>query len=64
MLNEIGYLELRADGLGRRFFGEVRKAEDLIYTIEKDGLVILAVAHRSRRPGYWVGRLAQTEDEG
>ena len=29
-LNEIGYLELRAKGLGRRFFAEVRRAESLI----------------------------------
>jgi plasmid stabilization system protein ParE len=28
----------------------------LIYAIEKDGVLILAVAHHSRRPGYWVGR--------
>ena len=30
LLNEIGYLELRAKGLGRRFFAEVRRAESLI----------------------------------
>ena len=29
-LNEIGYLELRAKGLCRRFFAEVRRAESLI----------------------------------
>lgn len=88
LLNEIGYLELRANGLGRRFFAEVRRAENLmaqfpessaeilpgirkralwkfpcslIYAIEKDGLLILAVAHHSRRPGYWIGRVSQTE---
>jgi plasmid stabilization system protein ParE len=84
LLDEIGYLELRAKGLGRRFFAELRRAEDiiaqfpqsgeeirpgirktavrklrysLIYAIEKDGLLILAVAHQSRRAGYWVGRV-------
>ena len=84
LLNEIGYLELRANGLGRRFFTEVQTAENLlaqfpesapeilpgirkrvlrkfpyslIYTIEADELLILAVAHHSRRPGYWVGRV-------
>ena len=89
LLNEIGYLELRAKGLGRRFFAEVRRAESLIvqfpesaeeirpgirkrllrqfrysliYSIEKDGLLILAVAHHSRRPGYWVGR-ARSDDK-
>ena len=29
----------------------------LIYSIEKDGLLILAVAHHSRRPGYWLNRV-------
>jgi toxin ParE1/3/4 len=84
LLNEIGYLELRANGLGRRFFTEAQTAENLlaqfpesapeilpgirkrvlrkfpyslIYTIEADELLILAVAHHSRRPGYWVGRV-------
>ena len=28
----------------------------LIYTIEKDRLLILALAHHSRRPGYWIDR--------
>ncbi len=83
LLNEIGYLELQAKGLGRRFFVEVRRAESLIaqfpeaaqeirpgirkrvlrkfrysliYSIEEDGLLILAVAHHSRRPVYWTGR--------
>jgi plasmid stabilization system protein ParE len=83
LLNEIGYLELRVPGLGRRFFAEVQRAEkllaqfpesgqevlpgirrrnlrkfpfSLIYSIEKDGLLILAVAHQSRRPRYWLPR--------
>ena len=84
LLDEIGYLELRAKGLGRRFFAEICRAEriiaqfpesgeeirpgirktmlrkfrhSLIYAIEKDGLLILAVAHQSRRAGYWAGRV-------
>jgi toxin ParE1/3/4 len=28
----------------------------LIYSIEEAGVLILALAHHSRRPGYWVGR--------
>lgn len=28
----------------------------LIYSIEKDGLLLLAVAHQRRRPGYWLRR--------
>lgn len=90
LLNEIGYLELRARGLGQRFFAEVRRAESLIvqfpesaeeirpgvrkrilrkfrysliYSIEKDGLLILAVAHHSRRPDYWVGRVTSRNKE-
>ncbi len=84
LLNEIGYLELRARGLGRRLYNEVKHAErrlvqfpevapevaagirkyplrefrfSLLYSIEKDGLLILAVAHHRRKPGYWVRRL-------
>ena len=82
LLTEVGYLELRASGLGRRFLAEVGRAEDLIaqfpesapeilpgirkrvlrkfpYSliwIERDELLILAVALPSRRPGYWAGR--------
>jgi len=90
LLSEIGYLEVRAPGLGRRFFGEVRRAEtlisqfpelateilpgirkrvlrkfrySLIYTIEKHRVLILAVAHHSRRPAYWIGRARQIELE-
>jgi len=90
LLNEIGYLELRAVGLGRRFFQEVQRGENLIarspraavevlpgirklilrkfrfsliYTIEQDGLLILAVAHHNRRPGYWLGRAGEAEKE-
>jgi plasmid stabilization system protein ParE len=84
LLAEIGYLELRVPGLGRRFHAEVRRSEDrlakfpqsapevapgirkyplrkfpfsILYSIEKDGLLILAVAHQRRRPRYWVGRV-------
>ena len=35
----------------------------LIYSIEKDGLLILAVAHHSRRPRYWLARLSQSTGE-
>jgi hypothetical protein len=87
-MNEIGYLEVRAAGLGRRFHGEIRRAENLItrfpksaqevlpgirkhilrkfpfsliYSVEPDGLLILAVAHHRRRPRYWVRRASDTE---
>lgn len=85
LLNEIGYLELRGRGLGRRFLAEARRAESviarfpesaqqirpgirkrilrkfrysIIYSIEQDGLLVLAVAHHSRRPSYWVSRVS------
>ena len=31
----------------------------LIYSIEPEELLIIAVAHPSQRPGYWVDRLQQ-----
>ena len=88
LLREIGYLELRATGLGRRFLAEVQRTEraisqfpesaeeirpglrkralqkfrySLIYSIDNEGLLILAVAHHSRRPNYWVGRTTEAE---
>ena len=41
LLNEIGYLELRASGLGRRFFAEVRRAEHLIAQFPESSAEIL-----------------------
>jgi toxin ParE1/3/4 len=29
----------------------------IIYTVEEDEVLIIAVMHLSRRPGYWKGRL-------
>ncbi|MHB8652713.1 MAG: type II toxin-antitoxin system RelE/ParE family toxin [Terriglobia bacterium] len=88
LLNEIGYLELRLPGLGRRFYAEIRRAEELIskfpesshellpgirkkilrkfpfsliYSIENDSLLVLAVAHHNRQPRYWVPRVSLTK---
>ena len=42
--------------------GDVRKCllhkfpYKLMYSIEKDHILIIAVAHQHRRPDYWVGR--------
>ena len=33
----------------------------LMYVVEPDELFIVAVAHQSRRPGYWTDRLASTD---
>ncbi|MGD9726927.1 MAG: type II toxin-antitoxin system RelE/ParE family toxin [Nitrospiraceae bacterium] len=83
LLNEIGYLEARTQGLGRRFFAEVQRAEKriaqfpesaeeiqpgirkltlrtfryaLMYALQPNSALVLAVAHHNRRPGYWIGR--------
>jgi plasmid stabilization system protein ParE len=32
-----------------------------IYSVEKDGLLILAVVHHSRRPRYWLPRIDETK---
>jgi toxin ParE1/3/4 len=84
LLSEIRYLEVRAQGLGRRFLEEVKRGEShivqfpeageevrpgirkrllrtfrysLIYSVEQEGPLILAIAHHSRRPGYWARRV-------
>ena len=89
LLEEIGYLEFQAEGLGQRFFREVQRVErliaqfpqsaeeirpgirkrvlrqfrySLIYSIENDVLLILAIAHHSRRPGYWFSRVNKHRD--
>ena len=33
----------------------------LIYSIDTEGLLVLAIAHHSRRPNYWVGRTVGAE---
>jgi len=35
----------------------------LIYSREKEGLLILAVSHHSWRPEYWVGRVKNADKE-
>ena len=29
---------------------------DLVYRAKQDSILVIALAHHSRRPGYWVGR--------
>lgn len=49
--------------IGRRVVADARSLcvndfpFSLIYTIESDELLVVAVAHHSRRPGYWMDRL-------
>ena len=43
-------------GRGRRRYLMRRFPYSLVYTVSGDELRVLAVAHHSRRPGYWAGR--------
>jgi toxin ParE1/3/4 len=49
-------------GLGTRSYPGVRTwpLKDFPYTLvyreQESGIKVIAVAHQSRRPGYWVGR--------
>lgn len=48
-------------GIRRRLIRAFRYS--LIYSVEPEGPLVLAVAHHSRRPGYWAGRV-DTGDPG
>ena len=43
-------------GRGRRRYLMKHFPYSLIYTVSRDEIRILAVAHHSRRPDYWTGR--------
>jgi|ERR1051325_12036530 plasmid stabilization system protein ParE len=43
-------------GQGRRRYLMKHFPYSLIYSLSSNEIRILAVAHHSRRPGYWVGR--------
>jgi len=55
---------LRNPTIGRRLTGDVRRwpfhefPYALIYQIRQDSILIVAVAHFRRKPGYWRNRLA------
>ena len=48
---------------GPIIFRDVRRAGvrrfryDIVYRIRPDALIVVAVAHQSRKPGYWKNRL-------
>ena len=44
-------------GRGRRRYLMKHFPYSLVYTVSDDEIRILAVAHHSRRPGYWTGRM-------
>ena len=63
-LDEVeGCVELLLDRphIGRRV-GDLRRFPlrkfpfTLVYALEEDDLVVVAVSHHRRRPGYWTGR--------
>jgi len=35
---------------------------NLLYSVESDLLVVVAVAHQKRRPGYWRGRVKKVRE--
>jgi toxin ParE1/3/4 len=43
-------------GTGRRRYLMKHFPYSLVYRVLRDEIRILAVAHHSRRPGYWAGR--------
>ena len=58
----VRYYELEYSGLGRRFKEEVRKCllhkfpYKLMYSVEGNHILVIAVAHQHRNPDYWVDR--------
>jgi hypothetical protein len=48
VLSEISFLELRVPGLGRRFYGEVQRAEKLIAEFPESGYELLPGIRKCR----------------
>ena len=63
--NGTTYYELEQKGLGEIFEEEVKTGIKLItkfpykiiYSIEEDYILILAVAHQHQKPDYWIDRI-------
>jgi plasmid stabilization system protein ParE len=55
LLSQTPGLGVSLDGRHRRFPVQ-RFPFALIYREDRESLVVVAVAHKRRRPGYWVGR--------
>ena len=59
---QAGQMLLREPALGARQTGQTRKLTmrkfpyTLIYRVEGDVVTVVALAHQSREPRYWVGR--------
>ena len=50
------FYETRMAGLGKSFAAEVivaRFSHSVVYRQVADAIVVIAVAHQRRRPGYW-----------
>jgi toxin ParE1/3/4 len=54
---EIGPVIRRREGVAYRTLRVQRFRYSVVYTVIDDDLRIYAVAHHSRRPGYWLARV-------
>ena len=60
-LNEAAsFYEERVPGLGAMFLDDVERAIEavrvpysIVYALRDEGLVVVAIAHQRKRPGYW-----------
>jgi hypothetical protein len=58
----VQFYKVRGRALGQRFAKEIRGRARVfpyavLYSIEDDYILIVAIAHGKRRPGYWRHRL-------
>lgn len=60
--DQVGLLLMRQPSIGTVAAGQTRKLRlgkfpySLVYRASGDVITVLAVAHQSRKPGYWQGR--------
>jgi toxin ParE1/3/4 len=60
--DQVGQMLMRQPAIGTLGAGQARKLRlgkfpySLVYRVHGEVITVIAVAHQSRRPGYWVGR--------
>lgn len=60
--NQLGQMLMRQPAIGTQSAGQTRKLRlgkfpySLVYRVRGEVITVIAVAHQSRKPGYWVGR--------
>ena len=64
LLNEVGYLETRVPGLGRRLLADIRKAENLIAQFPESGREILPGIRRHNLPRFPFSLISSVENDG